>query len=102
MSEVRTAYRTAILADFDYENDDAMQELGWQVSNQIAAAMSDPDGLMHLQRAADLVTLSEMTSAATRIVIPDPHNTGGYRVFEGANAIAEAAAFVRQNGAENG
>lgn len=62
----------------------------------------------NLQRAADLLALAEWTERPERelkifrlrhlLVVVLDSLIGPAYVFEGANAIAEAAAFVRQNG----
>lgn len=102
MSERQTAY-AAIVEDFDYENDAAMQELGWQVSNQIAAVMTEPEGLDTLQRAADLLALASLPKEYVVILARYKGKqeilidvTGDLaQIFTGDNAIAAAAAFVR-------
>lgn len=61
-----------------------------------------------VERAADLATLADYGATAAlelriiagveRVVLSDLCDPDAVRAFEGANAIAEAAAFVRQNG----
>jgi hypothetical protein len=87
--------------------------LGFKLADEIDRAMTSADGLAALSRAADLVALADATNEYTVLLCQDengvPHveinDNYSYlievlepKVFSGPDAIAEAAAWVRQRG----
>src|SRR5690606_31205120 len=86
---------------------DGWDTVGEQIEMQITDAAETPQGRADLQRAADLVTLAEWITRPERemkihrfrrhlLVVLDSLAGPAY-VFEGDNAIAEAAAWVRES-----
>jgi hypothetical protein len=88
----------------------AWGDLGFKIADEIDRAMCAAEGIAALQRAADLVTLLDAGEAGAveirvmrgevKVMVIDSFVPGRGSVLEieGPDAIAEAAAWVRQRG----
>jgi hypothetical protein len=91
-------------------HDRTWNNVGFGIADQIDRAMCAADGLAALQRAADLMALVEhatdnlaaldmrVTCGLITVWIVDLQAPAQVHEFDGPDAIAEAAAWVRQRG----
>jgi hypothetical protein len=91
-------------------HDRTWNNVGFGIADQIDRAMCAADGLAALQRAADLVTLADyatdniaaldmrVSCGLVTVWVVELQAPAQVHEFEGPDAIAEAAAWVRQRG----